>query len=43
MGLFQRKEPSYVTPVGSDNATNKDWVILLETSTIVGPSPNKLQ
>jgi hypothetical protein len=32
MGLFRRKEPSYLIPVGPDNATNKDWVILLETS-----------
>jgi hypothetical protein len=30
-------------PVGPDNAANKDWVILLETSTIVGPSPDKLR
>src|SRR5262250_3319780 len=43
MGLFRRKEPSYLIPVGPDNATNKDWVILLETSTIVGPSPDKLR
>ena len=43
MGLFRRKEPSYLIPVGRDNATNKDWVVLLETSTIVGPSPDKLR
>ena len=43
MGLFRRKEPSYLIPVDPDNATNKDWVILLETSTIVGPSPDKLR
>jgi hypothetical protein len=43
MGLVRRKEPSYLIPVGPDNATNKDWVILLETSTIVGPSPDKLR
>src|SRR5215813_15501571 len=43
MGLFRRKEPSYLIPVGPDNATGKDWVILLETSTIVGPSPDKLR
>ena len=43
MGLFRRKKPSYLIPVGPDNATNKDWVILLETSTIVGPSPDKLR
>jgi hypothetical protein len=34
MGLFRRKEPSYLIPVGPDNAANKDWVILLEISTI---------
>ena len=43
MGLFRSKEPSYLIPVGPDNATSKDWVILLETSTIVGPSPDKLR
>jgi hypothetical protein len=43
MGLFRGKEPSYLIPVGQDNATNKDWVILLETNTIVGPSPDKLR
>ena len=43
MGLVRRKEPSYLIPVGPNNATNKDWVILLETSTIVGPSPDKLR
>jgi hypothetical protein len=43
MGLFRRKEPSYLIPVSPDNAINKDWVILLETSTIVGPSPDKLR
>jgi hypothetical protein len=43
MDLFRRKEPSHLIPVGLDNATNKDWVILLETSTIVGPSPDKLR
>jgi len=43
MGFFRQKELSYLIPVGLDNATNKDWVILLETSTIVGPSPDKLR
>jgi len=43
MGLFRRQEQSYLIPVSRDNATNKDWVILLETSTIVGPSPDRLR
>ena len=43
MGLFRSKEPAYLISVGPDNATSKDWVILLETSTIVGPSPDKLR
>ena len=43
MGLVRRKEPSYLIPVSPDNATNKDWVVLLETSTIVGPSPDRLR
>jgi hypothetical protein len=43
MGSFRSKEPSYLISVGPDNATSKDWVILLETSTIVGPSPDKLR
>ena len=43
MGLFRRKQPSSLIPVSPDNATNKDWVVLLETSTIVGPSPDRLR
>jgi hypothetical protein len=43
MSFFRGKEPSYLIPVGQDNATNKDWVILLETNTIVGPSPDKIR
>jgi hypothetical protein len=43
MDFFRRKGSSYLIPVGPDNATSKDWVILLETSTIVGPCPDKLR
>ena len=43
MGIFRRKVPSYLIPIHRDNATSKDWVILLEASTIVGPSPDRLR
>lgn len=43
MGIFQRKVPSHFIPVHADNATKKDWVILLEAGTIVGPSPERLR
>ena len=43
MGVFREREPSHLIPVSPDNAASKDWVILLEASTIVGPSPDKLR
>jgi len=43
MGLFRRKVPSHYIPVHPDNARKKDWVILLEAGTIVGPSPERLR
>ena len=43
MSIFQRKVPNHFIPVDPDNATNKDWLILLEAGTIVGPSPRKLR
>jgi hypothetical protein len=43
MGIFRRKAPSHLIPVHLDNATKKDWVILLEAGTIVGPSPERLR
>ena len=42
MGLFQRKA-THLIPVNPVNAASKDWVILLEAGTIVGPSPEKLR
>ncbi len=42
MGLFRRKA-THLIPVNPDNATSKDWGILLEAGTIVGPSPDKLR
>jgi hypothetical protein len=35
--------PSHLIPVHPDNAAKKDWVILLEAGTIVGPSPERLR
>ena len=43
MGIFRRKVPIGLIPIHPDNATNKDWLILLEASTIVGPSPERLR
>ncbi|MGD0023040.1 MAG: hypothetical protein ABSC37_00235 [Xanthobacteraceae bacterium] len=43
MGIFRRKVPIHLIPIHPDHATNKDWVILLEASTIVGPSPERIR
>jgi hypothetical protein len=43
MDIFRRKPPSHLVPIDQDNAANKDWVILLEACTIVGPSPERLR
>ena len=43
MGIFRRKAPSHLIRIHPDNAANKDWVILLESGTIVGPSPERLR
>src|SRR5258708_34007646 len=43
MDLFRRKVPSHLIRIHPDNATSKDWVILLEAGTIVGPSPERLR
>ena len=43
MGLLKRKVPSHFVPVHSHNVAKKDWVILLEAGTIVGPSPERLR
>jgi len=43
MRLFQRKMPSHFIRINPNNATNKDWLIMLEAGTIVGPSPAKLR
>lgn len=43
MGLFRRRVPSHLVRIHPHNATSKDWVILLEAGTIVGPSPERLR
>jgi len=43
MGLFKRKVPSHFVSVHPHNTAKKDWVILLEAGTIVGPSPERLR
>jgi len=43
MSFFRRKSATHLIPMNPDNARSKDWVILLEAGTIVGPSPDKLR
>ena len=43
MSLFRKKGATHLIPINPDNARSKDWVILLEAGTIVGPSPDKLR
>ena len=43
MGIFRKRTPRHLVPIHRDNATSKDWVVLLEARTIVGPSPERLR
>jgi hypothetical protein len=43
MGLLRRKVPAHFVPIHRDNAANKDWIVMLEAGTIVGPSPSRLR
>jgi hypothetical protein len=43
MRVFRKRVPSHLIPIHPHNATSKDWVILLEAGTIVGPSTEKLR
>src|SRR5580704_19225792 len=43
MAVFRRKASTHLIPVSPDSTVSKDWVILLESGTIVGPSPDKLR
>jgi hypothetical protein len=43
MGLFRRKTPRHSIRLHPDNIASKDWLILLEANTIIGPSPERLR
>jgi len=43
MDLFRRKVPRHFVRIHPDNIASKDWIILLEAGTIVGPSAEKLR
>ncbi len=43
MGLFSRKVPAHLIRVHPDNVKSKDWLVLLEAGTIIGPSPERLR
>jgi hypothetical protein len=43
MSIFRREVSRHRIPVHADNVRNKDWVLLLEAGTIVGPTPEKLR
>jgi hypothetical protein len=43
MRITERKTPNHLVPIHKDNVTSKDWVILLEAGTIVGPSPERIR
>ena len=43
MNVFRKITPSNLIPINPDNAASKDWVVLLEAGTIVGPSPVRLR
>jgi hypothetical protein len=43
VGLFQRKTSNDLISIHADNISNKDWVILIEAGTIVGPSPQRIR
>jgi hypothetical protein len=43
MGLIRRNVPSHLIRIHPHNVTSKDWIILLEAGTIIGPSPERLR
>jgi hypothetical protein len=43
MGVFTKKVPTNFVPIHPDNATSKDWIVVLEAGTITGPTPSKLR
>jgi hypothetical protein len=43
MGIIRRRVPSHYIPIHPDNVAKKDWIILLEAGTIIGPAEERLR
>jgi hypothetical protein len=43
MSIFKKKHRGSLVPINADNARTRDWLVLLEASTIVGPQRGKLR
>src|SRR5215475_14346433 len=43
VGFFWKNLSNDLVPIDPDNISNKDWVILLEAGTVVGPSPQRIR
>jgi len=43
VSLFRRKSSNDLVTIHPDNRSSKDWAILLEAGTIVGPSPQRIR
>src|SRR5215813_12597143 len=43
VGFFWKNLSNDLVPIDPDNISNKDWVILLEAGTIIGPSPQRIR
>ncbi len=43
MSIFRKGVANHLIPIHRDNSRTKDWAILLEAGTIVGPSPQKIR
>jgi len=43
MGIVRRKVPHHFIPIHPDNIGTKNWLILLEAGTIIGPKAEKLR
>jgi hypothetical protein len=43
VSFFRKKHANDLVPIHPDNSSSKDWAILLEAGTIVGPSPQRIR
>jgi hypothetical protein len=43
MSIFSRRQEDPLVPIHPDNANTRDWLVLLEASTIVGQGHDKLR